>query len=74
MLNKTWNFNGDFNAPTLHPSVLVTMTRPRDPSVSKKICHSFIKDGFIQFLGDCTHELAGKTVKLPEVEDQETEQ
>lgn len=34
----------------------------------RKICHSFIKDGMIQFLGDCTHELKGKTVKLPEVE------
>ena len=31
------------------------------------ICHSFVTDGRIQFLGDCTHELAGKTVELPEV-------
>lgn len=28
------------------------------------ICHSFITDGKIQFLGDCTHELAGQTVEL----------
>lgn len=27
-------------------------------------CHSFVIDGQIQFLGDCTHELAGKTVPL----------
>lgn len=26
----------------------------------------FIRDGQIQFLGDCTHALAGKTVPLPE--------
>lgn len=32
------------------------------------ICHSFITDGRIQFLGDSTHELAGKTVDLPEIE------
>lgn len=32
------------------------------------VCHSFIKDGMIQFLGDCTHELAGQTVEIPEVE------
>lgn len=29
-------------------------------------CHSFVTDGRIQFLGDCTHELAGQTVDLPE--------
>lgn len=28
-------------------------------------CHSFVRDGQIQFLGDCTHALAGKTVPLP---------
>lgn len=28
------------------------------------VCHTFIADGNIQFLGDCTHEMAGKTVPL----------
>lgn len=28
------------------------------------ICHSFVKDGKIQYLNDCTHHLAGKTVEL----------
>lgn len=32
------------------------------------LCHSFVKDGRIEFLPDCTHPLAGKTVDLPEVE------
>ena len=27
-------------------------------------CHTFVCDGQIQFLGDCTHALAGKTVPL----------
>lgn len=30
------------------------------------ICHSFVKDGRIQFLSDCTHPLAGQTVDLPD--------
>ena len=30
------------------------------------VCHSFITDGKIQFLSDCTHELAGQTVDLPD--------
>ena len=28
------------------------------------ICHSFVRNGRIEFLSDCTHELAGKTVQL----------
>lgn len=31
------------------------------------ICHSFVRDGRIQFLPDCTHALAGQTVDLPEI-------
>ncbi len=30
------------------------------------VCHSFIEDGRIRYLNDCTHALAGKTVDLPE--------
>lgn len=32
------------------------------------VCHSFVTDGRIQFLGDCTHAMAGKTVDLPDWE------
>jgi hypothetical protein len=28
-------------------------------------CHSFVTDGRIQFLSDCTHALAGRVVDLP---------
>jgi hypothetical protein len=31
------------------------------------VCHSFVREGQIQFLSDCTHGLAGQTVPLPEV-------
>lgn len=27
-------------------------------------CHLFVRNGMIEFLSDCTHKLAGKTVKL----------
>lgn len=27
-------------------------------------CHSFVADGQIQYLGDCTHALAGQTIQL----------
>jgi hypothetical protein len=34
-----------------------------------KVCHSLIRDGQIQFLTDCTHELAGQTVPLAPIDD-----
>jgi len=34
--------------------------------VVDRICHTFVTDGRIQFLGDCTHALAGQTVDLPD--------
>ncbi len=42
-------------------------THTDDPEFRCVICHSFVRDGQIQFLGDCTHALAGQTVPLPEL-------
>ncbi|MGN7292355.1 DUF6527 family protein [Rhizobium sp. SAFR-030] len=65
-----WGYNGDPELPTFTPSVLVTYNG-RDAGISgapPAICHSFVTGGRIQFLGDCTHELAGQTVDLPDFE------
>ena len=40
-----------------------------DDGFKCSVCHSFVTDGQIQFLGDCTHELAGQTVPLVARED-----
>ncbi|MBB5885453.1 hypothetical protein DYQ93_11510 [Xanthomonas sp. LMG 8992] len=61
-----WGFNGDLTRPTLSPSILSTYHW--GPERTQVVCHSFVRDGQIQFLGDCTHALAGQTVDLPEVE------
>lgn len=69
-----WSFNGDSDKPTLSPSIRVTW--PANPNATEefkewrteRVCHSFVKDGMIQFLSDCYHPLAGKTVELPEIE------
>lgn len=60
-----WQWNNRLDAPTLTPSVLVTWTRYDAP----QMCHSFVRDGRIEFLGDCTHALKGRTVDLPEWEE-----
>jgi hypothetical protein len=59
-----WGFNGNVDRPTFTPSVLVTMSDP-DGELPDERCHSFVRDGRIQFLGDCTHALSGQTVDLP---------
>lgn len=56
--NKSWEFNGDIEKPTISPSILVT----RPPEEYR--CHSFITDGKIRFLDDCSHEMKGKTINL----------
>jgi hypothetical protein len=59
-----WGFNGDYDRPTFTPSIKVIF-----PFAGKvNICHSFVKDGMIEYLSDCTHELAGQTVELPEID------
>lgn len=66
-----WSFNGDAEKPTFSPSILVTYNGS-DAGVDDAPparCHSFVTDGRIQFLGDCTHALAGQTVDLPEFDE-----
>lgn len=60
-----WDFNGDMERPTLTPSLLVN---PGGMNPGQPICHSFVTAGKIQFLNDCTHELAGQTVEMQNVE------
>ncbi|SRR6266571_3526465 len=39
----------------------------KEPAFKCGICHSWVKEGKIQFLSDSTHELAGQTVELQEL-------
>lgn len=55
--HPTWTWNGSLAKPTLSPSVLVSLPEGG-------VCHSFVKEGQIEFLSDCTHHLAGRTLPL----------
>ena len=62
-----WEWNGDLVRPTFSPSILVRGTRFASPTDSTQVdgrCHSFVRDGKIEFLPDCAHPLAGQTVAL----------
>lgn len=77
---NSWRWNGSVDAPTLHPSVLVTGFLPLTDDEHQLVmsgtkvepvpfvCHSFVTDGRVQFLDDCTHHLVGQTVDLPDAE------
>ena len=46
---------------------------PDDPVHFRCVrCHSFVKDGCIEFISDSTHELANQTVDLPDWKTHET--
>lgn len=84
VVGPSWTFNGDYDRPTFSPSIKVTGKRKITDAEYDRImagekleipdmcCHSFIRDGQIEFLGDCTHPLAGQTVAL-EAFDPETD-
>ncbi len=57
-----WTFNDDMDRPTFSPSLLCRWTEGEEHT--PKRCHLFVRDGRIEFCGDCTHELAGKTVEM----------
>ena len=77
--HPVWAFNQNFDAPTFTPSLLVTYGHYVSGTLEKGCdkcaehprgcgrCHSFIVDGKWQFLDDCSHHLAGKTVPLPQL-------
>ena len=59
-MSPQWKWNGDTEKPTLQPSMLTCD--------GMHTCHSFVIDGVVQFLSDCTHELRGQSVELLDVE------
>ncbi len=62
-----WSWNGSATRPTFMPSVLVTYNGADagHAGAPPAVCHSFVVDGQMQMLGDCTHALAGQTVPIP---------
>ena len=80
-LGPRWGWNGDADKPTFTPSILVRSETWEPPVTHENmdefkrapwpqtkvptVCHSFVTDGRVQFLGDCTHALANQTVDLP---------
>ncbi len=75
-----WTWNGDTEKPTLRPSLLTTGTYPATDEEIELImmkvkvepkpftCHVWVNDGMVEYLNDSTHEFAGKTLPLLDIE------
>lgn len=78
--HASWAFSGDATYPTLSPSIAAQGMLAEfgdDGEWTGKwildgsgntipyVCHSFLRNGLLEFLSDCTHTLAGQTVELP---------
>ena len=57
-----WTFNGDMEKPTFSPSLGVNMAMPESR------CHSFVRDGQIQYLSDSHHKFSGQTISMQEID------
>ncbi|MCK5021120.1 MAG: hypothetical protein KAS32_29185 [Candidatus Peribacteraceae bacterium] len=57
-----WSWNGDTEKPTVKPSIST-----RGGYKCEVKCHSWVNDGKVQFLNDCSHDLAGQTLDLLDI-------
>lgn len=71
--SETWTWDGRTDRPTFEPSVLaLSHGRSFDeanperegPIPPQPRCHSFVRDGRIEYLSDSDHALAGQTVDM----------
>lgn len=71
---KVWQWNQDLNNPSFTPSLLnltgsfAEPTFKDPPELPPTRCHLFVTNGKIIYCGDCTHDLNGKTIDLPEIQ------
>lgn len=81
--HPVWEWNQSLEFPTITPSIKVEgydvivdgkrvhplkYDGPYPCERAEKVCHSYITNGQIVYCTDCTHELNGLTVDLPDVD------
>lgn len=66
-IDSRWTVSGTPEAPTVRPAILVNRSGFPHYDPNLPTCHLFITDGWIQYLSESSHELAGKTVRMKSV-------
>jgi hypothetical protein len=62
--SPSWEWDGNTEAPTLAPSILTRIAPYDEQGQPLGVCHSFLRSGVFEYLGDCTHPLAGQHVAM----------
>lgn len=57
-MGAIWTMSGSEECPTIRPSI----------EIKNSGCHLYITSGQIEFLNDCTHAFAGRTVPMEDPE------
>lgn len=66
-----WTFNGNLDKPTFSPSFKhhwncgPLVEPPKREGLN--ICHYIVTDGRVAYCGDCTHDMAGQTIEMPDL-------
>lgn len=83
-LPDSWQFNGNLEVPTFTPSFrhegFITekdstgkwtgaWVRDGNGNTIPFVCHYIITNGQISYCGDCTHEMRGQVIPLPDLPD-----
>lgn len=58
-----WKFNYNFDRPIIRPSISVDAG---NSNINYK-CHSYVEEGFIKYLDDCSHAMKGLSIELPDI-------
>ena len=61
--NHGWQWNENYESPTVSPSILNTSVH----LTPKEICHIIITDGKIHYCPDSTHALSGQIIEMQDI-------
>lgn len=68
-----WTWDGNVENPSFEPSMLITINAQSHPhhlvGEPTEVCHYFLRNGVIEYLGDCTHGLKGQRIVMPPLPD-----
>lgn len=71
-VGSSWTFDGNYDAPTLHPSMLISSnwdgkSMQRFPNGEvRTLCHYFLQGGKLVYCSDSPHKLSGQSTDLPD--------
>ena len=65
ILGARWEWDGNIVRPTFSPSICMKRLAPKPKLPPITVCHYWLKNGILEFLGDCQHILRAHKLSLP---------